>query len=122
MELDDLNESERLVLIAALGYVIGSDARVSEAEHAVIRRVATALGDDAYRVIAAECGRRFRDEQQLLMFAPVIQRPAARELIYETVLEAALPDVIDARESELLEQMAKIWHIHVSVEPPSGTR
>lgn len=122
MEILDLNENERLVLVAALGYVIGSDARVSEAEHAVIRRVATELGDEAYRALAAECERRFRDEQDLLMFAPVIQRPAAHELIYETTLEAALPDAINARESDLLEQLAKVWRLHVSFEPPSGTR
>ena len=122
MELHDLNENERLVLVAALGYVIGSDGRVSEAEHEVIHRVAATLGDNAYRLIAAECERRFQDEQQLLMFAPVIRRPRARELIYETVLEAALPDAIDTRESTLLERLAKIWHIQVSVERPPGTR
>ena len=122
MDIPDLNESERLVLVGALSYVIGSDARVSEGEHTVIRRVATALGDAVYRATAAECGRRFRDEEQLLMFAPVIRRPAARELIYETALEAALPDTIDARESDLLAQLAKLWHIRVNVAPPAGTR
>lgn len=122
MDISELNESERLVLVGALGHVVGSDARVSEGEHTVIRRVAAALGDAAYRATAAECGRRFRDEGQLLMFAPVIRRPAARELIYETVLEAALPDAIDARESDLLAQLAKLWRIPVSFAPPSGTR
>ena len=122
MTFQDLNESERLVLVAALGCAIASDARVSEAEHEVIRRVATALGDDAYRALAAECGRRFQDEQDLLMFASVVERPAARELIYETVLEAALPEAIDAREADLLERLAKLWDLQVRFEPPSGTR
>lgn len=122
MKILDLDANERLVLVAALGYVIGNDAHVSEGEHAVVQRVATALGDDAYRTTAAECGRRFRDEQELLMFAPVIHRPAARELIYETAVEAALPDAIDARESGFLQQLAKTWHLHVSFAPPSGTR
>jgi uncharacterized tellurite resistance protein B-like protein len=53
VDIHDLNENERLVLVGALAYVIGSDARVSEEEHTVIRRVASALGDAVYRTAAA---------------------------------------------------------------------
>ncbi len=122
MHLAELNDDERLVLVAALGCAVGGDARVSEEESAVLDRVAAALGDDAYRACAAECGRRFRDVGDLLLFAPVVQRPAARALIYETVIEGALPDAIDRREARLLERLAEIWHLRVRVAPPSGTR
>lgn len=122
MDLVELNDLERLVLVGMLCHAVGHDARVSSEESAVIMRVATALGDDAYRASAAECGRRFRTVDELLLFAPVVQRPAARALIYETLVEAAMPDAIDADESRLLGRLARMWDVDARMERPHGTR
>jgi hypothetical protein len=122
MNIDELNAEERIVLVALLERVVAADARVSEEEHVVIGRVVTALGGEAYRAAAVEADRRFHDDEELWIGAPVLQRPAARELIYETLLEAALPGGVDGRESDLLARLARVWHLQVRFAAPHGTR
>lgn len=116
MELSDLTHDERLALIALVETVIASDARVSDDEAGHIARLATLFGDDNYRALAEEADERFEDEAELKSFLTAIIRQDARELIYGTVLEAALPDVIDGHESSLLGWLASEWGITVQFE------
>lgn len=116
MELTDLSHDERLALVALIEAVIGSDATVSDEEASHISRLAAAFGDDAYRALAAEADERFEDEAALKSFLTTLTRPEARELIYGTVLDAALPDVIDRHESSLLGWLATEWGITVQFD------
>lgn len=116
MELSDLEHDERLALVALVETVVAADAMVSDDEQMHIDRLADAFGDDGYRALAAEADERFADEAALKTFLAMIGRPGARELIYGTVLAAALPDVIDRHESSLLGWLATTWGITVQFE------
>jgi hypothetical protein len=96
--------------------VVSADADVSDDEEDQIAHVAGALGDDAYRDLANEADERFPDEAALKTFLGGLVRQEARELIYGTVLEAALPDVIDRHESSLLGWLATAWKITVQFD------
>lgn len=122
MDLTQLTAEERIALVALLEFVIESDGRVSEDEADRIDAVVAAIGEDAYRTAAAEVDRRFEDEDGLRTFLPSITRPEARELIYGVILEAAISDAVNARESDLLEWLADVWQIASQIdepEPPS---
>ena len=42
----------------------------------------------------------------------------ARELIYGTVLELAMVDVVSGRESELLQWLGQTWQVEASFDSP----
>ena len=116
MELSDLTHEERVALAALIELMITSDAAVSDDELAEIERVVSAVGDAAYDEAADEAGERFQDEAELKAFLPSIARQEARELIYGTVLQAALPDAVGAHESAVLDWLGKAWGIAVRIE------
>ena len=66
----------------------------------------------------AEVDKRFSDEQTLRKFLSTISRQEAREVIYGTVIEAAMTDTVDGRESALLDWLAGEWNVEVKYEEP----
>ncbi len=116
MELKDLTHDEKLALVALVEVVVASDAEVSDHEQDRIAALATTFGEDAYRALVDEADERFPDEEALKAFLSALSREEARELIYGTVLESALPDVIDTHESSLLGWLAAEWGITVQFE------
>ena len=116
MELNELTHDEKLALVALVEVVVASDTEVSENEQDRIADLAAAFGEDAYRALVDEADERFADEEALKSFLTGITREDARELIYGTVLESALPDVIDTHESSLLGWLATAWGITVQFE------
>lgn len=116
MELKELTHDEQLALVALVEVVVASDAEVSEDEESFVVRLAATLGDDQYRALIDEADERFPDEAELKTFLGTITRQEARELIYGTVLEAALPDVIDTHESSLLGWLATAWDVTVQFD------
>ncbi len=111
MELTELTPEEQVALVALLEFVIELDGRVSDAEADRIDAVVAVIGEDAYREAAAEVDSRFEDEDGLRAFLPTITRQEARELIYGTIFEAAASDPASARESELVDWLARLWQI-----------
>jgi len=111
MDLSQLSHDEMLALVGLLELIGESDPEVLDDEVDRINAVAEALGPDRYRAIADEVDRRFTDEGEFKAFLSTITRPAARELIYGTTLEAAMGGAIDPRESRLLEWLGKEWLI-----------
>ena len=116
MELKELTRDEQLALVALVEVVVSSDADVSDDEESFVVRLAATLGDDHYRALIDEADERFSDEAELKKFLATITRQEARELIYGTVLEAALPDVIDQHESSMLGWLASTWDITVQFD------
>jgi hypothetical protein len=116
MELRDLSHEERLALVALLEVVLESDRVVSDGEVADIDRVVAELGQDEYQRLVPEVDRRFPTEDELKQFLPSITRQDARELIYGTVLDTAIEDSVDPRESELLDWLAALWNVRVELE------
>ncbi len=65
--------------------------------------------------------KRFADDQALRVFLSTIKRQEAREVIYGTVIEAAMADTVEGRESALLDWLAKEWKVEITYEePPAG--
>lgn len=122
MELKDLALDERIALAALLEMVVESAAPLTEGDVDQVREIVAEIGEQSYREAADEADRRFADEAAVRQFLTTITRQDARELIYEAVLGAAMPDSINNRESELLDWLAKEWRVSVRIEPETGAR
>ncbi len=118
MELADLNKEEQIALAGLLEFVVLASGHVTEDEQAEIDAIVEALGEDAYDAAVAEVDKRFSDEKALRKFLSTISRQEAREVIYGTVIEAAMTDTVEGRESELLEWLAGEWNVEVKYEEP----
>jgi hypothetical protein len=115
VEIPDLNHEERLALVALIEFLVESDAAVSEQEIDHIQDVAQAIGVEEFRSLAEEVDRTVEDEDGLRDMLRGIQRPEARELIFETALETAIPDGILTHESEILEWLEAEWDLKVEI-------
>jgi hypothetical protein len=121
MELADLNKDEQLALAGLLEYVVLASGHVTDDEQNEIDAIVEALGEEKYRAAVDEVDKRFPDEPALRTFLVKIERQEAREIIYGTVIEAAMTDTVEGRERTLLEWLAQEWNIEVSYEePPAG--
>ena len=115
MEIVELNNNQRLALIALIEATAIADRRVSDDEEDILADIVAAFGDDEYRKLAEEADERFKSEEDLKTFLIAEQDPDARELIYGTVLELAMADVISGNEAALLNWLAKAWNIEAEV-------
>jgi len=121
MELADLNKDEQLALAGLLEFVVLASGHVTEDEELEIAAIVEAIGEEPYRKSVEEVDLRFPDEQALRTYLSTISRQEAREVIYGTVIEAAMTDTMEGRESALLEWLAKEWTIEVTYDvPPAG--
>ena len=121
MELAELNKDEQIALAGLLEFVVQASGHVTEDEEHEIDTIVEAIGDEPYRLAVAEVDKRFPDEQALRVFLAAIKRQEAREIIYGTVIEAAMTDTVEGRESALLDWLAKEWKVEVTYEePPTG--
>jgi hypothetical protein len=120
MELAELNRDEQIALAGLLEFVVLASGHVTEDEHNEIDAIVEALGEDKYRSAVDEVDRRFEDEESMREFLHSITRQEAREVIYGTVMEAAMADSVEGRESALLDWLAVEWKIEVTYETPPG--
>jgi uncharacterized tellurite resistance protein B-like protein len=115
LELKDLTADERLALVALLERVVEADSYVTESEATHVHTVIAAVGEEAYEAAAGEADRRFQSHEELRRFIGTITRAEARELIYETLLEAALADTPVKAEREFLDWVASAWNIQTRI-------
>ena len=95
MEIRDLSHDEKIALVALVRLLVSSDAEASEDEVDRIGEIADAFGGtEQYHQLAEEVDRRFADEDELKAFLATIDRQEAREVVFETALEVAMPDGI----------------------------
>jgi hypothetical protein len=121
MELADLNQDERIALAGLLEFVVLASGHVTEDEQNEIDSIVEALGEESFRKAMDEVDKRFADEKTLRAFLSTIERQEVREVIYGTVMEAAMADSVEGRESALLDWLAKEWKVEVTYEePPAG--
>ena len=118
MELADLNKDEQIALAGLLEFVVLASGHVTEDEEHEIDAIVGAIGEDSYRVAVEEVDKRFSDEQSLRGFLVKIDRQEAREVIYGTVIEAAMTDTVEGRENALLTWLAAEWKVEVTYEEP----
>lgn len=117
LELKELSEEERIALVALLQRVIAVDGRTGDEEAEHLRAVVAAIGKKSFQQASAIVDERFVEDEQLWNFVATVTRREARALIYESVLEAVLADVPHSDESQVLQQLSKLWHISPRVIP-----
>ena len=118
MELPDLNNDQKLALVALIEATVTADRRASEEEADALADITAELGDAEYRRIAIEADGRFKGEDDLRAFLSALPGQEARELIYGTVLDLAMADFVAGHESELLQWLAQTWQIEASFDSP----
>jgi GTP cyclohydrolase I len=118
MELADLNQNEQIALAGLLEFVVLASGHVTEDEQNEIDTIVEALGEEKYRKAVEEVDKRFPDEKAFREFLSTIEREEAKELIYGLVIEAAMTDTVEGRESALLEWLAEEWDVEVTYEEP----
>ncbi len=118
MELADLNQSEQIALAGLLEFVVLASGHVTPDEQFEIDDIVESIGQDNYRRAVDEVDKRFPDEASFRKFLSTIGREEARELIYGVVIDAAMADTVEGRESELLDWLAKEWKVEVKYEEP----
>jgi uncharacterized tellurite resistance protein B-like protein len=118
MELADLNKDEQLALAGLLEFVVQASGHVTPDEETEIDAIVEAIGEENYRAAVDEVDKRFPDEQALRSFLAKIERQEAREVIYGTVIEAAMTDTVEGRENQLLPWLATQWKVEVTYEQP----
>jgi hypothetical protein len=116
VELEDLDQEERVALLALLQRVVAADGRVSDDERDEIAELVDAFGEDGYRRAFDEAAERFADAEALKKALPAIGRPEARDLIMGVLLEAAIPAAMEGHDSDLLDWLAKTWQIETHFE------
>jgi hypothetical protein len=119
MELTDLDSNERLALVALIEATVQADGGVSEQEEDALADIVDALGEGAYREAVEAADHRFEDDDALKAFLQGIRREDARNLIYGTVLDLAMSDVVSGHESPLLAWLASTWNVEAAIEPPA---
>jgi hypothetical protein len=121
MELADLNQNEQIALAGLLEFVVLASGHVTEDEEQELDAITEALGEENYRKAVEQVDKRFTDEKAFRTFLSTIDRQEAREVIYGAVIEAAMTDTVEGRESALLEWLAEEWDVEVTYdEPPAG--
>jgi hypothetical protein len=113
MELSELNQDEQIALAGL------ASGHVTPEEEGEIDAIVEAIGEEKYRAAVDAVDQRFGDEKALRAFLASIERQEARELIYGSLIEAAITDTVEGRESELLEWLAKEWKIEVTYDEPA---
>ena len=74
------------------------------------------VGQSEYRKLVDEVSRRFQSQADLKTFLETIQRPEARDLIYDFFLEQAAGEALRGRESELVDWLAVVWQLEVKID------
>jgi len=118
MEIADLNKDEQIALAGLLEFVILASGHLTEDEEQEIAAIIEAIGEDSYQAAVDEVDKRFPDEEALRKFLSKIDRQEAREVIYGSVIEAAMKDAVEGRESGLLEWLAEEWKVEVTYDEP----
>jgi hypothetical protein len=109
MKLDELNEEERLALVALLKLVVQADMEVTREEHVVLRGIASRVGEEAFwgAVEAAKPLVKTREDARTL--ARRVSRPEAQAAIYAALVEAAEPGKVVEPELKVLDWLAETW-------------
>ena len=113
MELADLDETERVALVALLEEIIAADSEVTDDEPPKLVQVIEELTEDAYRLALDEADRLAADCVELRDILGRVRRQEARELVYGAAMEVAMANAIMPPEGSILEWLAAAWSIPI---------
>jgi hypothetical protein len=110
MTLDDLSQSEQVVLLALVGLMARVDGNVSQDELELLERIADEIGETRFEA-ARDAAAALVDNAAILREARQVERPEAREIIFELVYDIAVRDTIAESEGALLNELAALWKL-----------
>lgn len=110
MTLEELSETEQIVLLALVGLAARLDGNVSEIEVGWINRISEHIGQERFEAVR-DAAANFDHPDAILEAARGVTRPESRQVIYELVYDIASSDTIAERESDLLGRLAKLWDL-----------
>jgi|GEM_PF-1494305 len=110
----ELNDHERVTLVALLRASVFSDGDVSEEEHEQIQAVASEMGQEAFDAASIRAEEMGRNVRELCDLIEKVERKEAQELIYAALLSAAAKDSVDGGEADILEFIETNWKVEVS--------
>jgi hypothetical protein len=106
--LEELQHHEQVALIALLGLMARLDLQATPDEVELLRRVASEIGAERFEAASGEAAR-LPDGAAILRAASKVERPEAREVIFELLYDMAITDTIVEREGQMLDQLAELW-------------
>lgn len=110
MTLDDLSQPEQVVLLALVGLMARMDGSVSQDELELLEQIADEIGAERFDAARDEAAS-LADGAAILRAASRVDRPEAREVIFELVYGIAIRDTIAASEAEMLNRLASAWEL-----------
>lgn len=110
MTLDDLSQPEQVVLLALVGLMARIDGSVSGEELELLERIADQIGEERFAA-ARDAAAGLVDNAAILQAASSVERPEAREVIFELVYDIAMRDTIAESEAALLQELAVLWRL-----------
>jgi hypothetical protein len=117
MKLTDLDQDERLALVALMRGIVLADGDVSDREAELLPGLAEAIGRAAYDEAWNTFDQRFKDEDALKKFLLGIERQEARALIYETLSKLASVDGVSPTERHHLKWLEGAWSVKPAAPP-----
>lgn len=108
MTLDDLSQPEQVVLLALVGLMARMDGSVSQEELDLLEQIADEIGPKRFEA-ARDAAAALDDSKAILQAASEVQRPEAREVIFELVYGIAVRDTIAESEAAMLNELAALW-------------
>jgi Tellurite resistance protein TerB len=108
MTLDDLSQPEQVVLLALVGLMARMDGSVSQDELDLLEQIADEIGVERFDA-ARDQAAALADGAAIMRAASSVDRPDAREVIFELVYGIAVRDTIAPSEAALLNELAVAW-------------
>ncbi len=118
MKLSELDDTERLALMAVLKLVISADKQLSAAEGRILERVADEVGRDVFNATREAAEPRLTTSDDVKAALRAVTRPEVQVTLYRLAWEAAESDQLIATEIKRLFMVAELWGI--DVDPSSG--
>lgn len=115
MVFSDLAPDERLALVALVKRLVMTDRAITEEEAEAIDAIAGQLGEETYRALMERADREFAGEPALKTFLARIDRQAARDFIYGTLLAGVIGDTTQHTDAQFLAWLADAWAVTVEI-------
>lgn len=112
MNLSDLQEQERVALVALVVQLMRLDGVSSDDELEELRALGVEMGPRAFDHAYTRAREDVASQSAALSYAgEVVQRPAARELVYTVLADMASTDGLDDAERAFLAAVREMWSI-----------
>ena len=109
MDVNELNEDERVALVGLLKLMIQADKVMSDEEGRELNRVAEQMGPEMWNEAKRVAMKTLRSKKDIRRQAEKVERPEARAMIYDLVFDMALPGSVVDSEREELDWLVKLW-------------